>query len=259
MQNTKIKNLVRLHKSAERREQKLFLTEGLKEITSAQTEGFNIHSIYWCSTMGIPEYKLNSLFKPSVPVYEISNEIFSKIAYREGSDGIIAVIHEQKLLLNEIKLKNIPLVIIIESVEKPGNLGAILRTADAAGVDAVIICNAKTDIFNPNVIRSSLGCIFTNQVVCCSNEEAYNWLKENKIKSLAALLAEDSKPYYEKDFNVPGALVLGTEDEGLSKFWINNCDEKIIIPMLGKIDSLNVSVSAAILTFEVIRQRNIRK
>ena len=258
-QNPKIKNLARLHKSSERREQKLFLTEGLKEICFAQNEGFKLHSIFWCPEMGLPMKKLDLLLAQKVPFYEISGEIFSKVAYREGSDGVLAVIHEQKLPLDKIRVRKNSLVIVIESVEKPGNLGAILRTADAAGVDAVLICNSKTDVFNPNIIRSSLGCVFSNQVVCCSNEDAIEWLRGKKIKTYAALLSNESKPYHEINYTAAVALVLGTEDEGLSEFWIKNSDGKIIIPMLGRIDSLNVSVSAAILVFEALRQRNFTK
>jgi TrmH family RNA methyltransferase len=143
---------------------------------------------------------------------------------------------------------------VLETVEKPGNLGAILRTADAAKVDAVIICDNQTDIYNPNIIRSSLGSIFTNQVVCCRNDEAFEFLKNNNIRSYATSL-KAGKLYYDCDYNKASALLMGSEAKGLSPFWHEKADELIKIPMDGKVDSLNVSVSTAVVVFEAFRQR----
>jgi TrmH family RNA methyltransferase len=255
LQNSRIKNLVKLHKSAERREQGLFLVEGLKEIKLAIASEYQLQSIYWCPGLGIQEKAIVELTRNSIQSFEITHELFNKIAYRDGSDGLMGVFKTKNLQVNDLKLKENPFLLILESIEKPGNLGAILRTADAAGVDAVIICDERTDIFNPNVIRSSVGCLFTNQVVACSSVEAFDWLKKNKITSYAAALVAESKPYQHFNYKHPTAIVLGTEAEGLTEFWLKNSSQQIIIPMFGKIDSLNVSVSAAVLAFEVVRQR----
>ena len=258
LQNPKIKNLVKLQKASERNAQNVFIVEGLKEINLAINANYIPQSVFWCPEMGLREKELLHLFNLCKNVYSISKDAFEKIAYREGSDGLIVVFEQQKQSLQSIKLSSNPLIIILEAVEKPGNLGAILRTADAANVDLVIICDPRTDLFNPNVIRSSIGCLFTNQIVACSNNEALVWLKKNKIKSYAAALVKGSKPYHTFNFKTRTALIMGTEADGLSDFWLANADEKIIIPMQGKIDSLNVSVSTAIIVFEVIRQRDFK-
>jgi TrmH family RNA methyltransferase len=159
--------------------------------------------------------------------------------------------------LNQLRLSKNPLLLILESVEKPGNLGAVLRTADAAGVDAVIICDPHTDFYNPNVIRSSVGCVFTNQIASATSEETINWLKENNIKIFSTYL-KASAPYHETDFTKPCAIILGTEATGLSDLWVKKSDATIIIPMQGKIDSMNVSTAAAVVVFEARRQRGFR-
>ena len=258
LQNTKIKNLVKLQKSSERKEQKRFLVEGFKEIQLAHEAGYKIEMLFWCPILGIEESKISKL-NSNNNIYKISQEIFAKIAYREGSDGVMAVFYMQNILLENIKLSKKPLIIILESVEKPGNLGAVLRTADAVHADAVLICDPRTDIFNPNVIRSSIGCVFTNQVVSCTNVEALNWLKKHNIKSYAAALVKGALNYHKINYNEPTAFIMGTESDGLSDFWLQNASTRIVIPMLGKIDSLNVSVSTAVLAFEVVRQRGIEK
>jgi TrmH family RNA methyltransferase len=192
-------------------------------------------------------------------MFSVSSEIYSRIACRETTEGILAVVHEKKMSLNDIMLRDPqsgnPLVLVLESVEKPGNLGAVLRTADACGVDAVLVCDPLTDLFNPNLIRASLGGIFTMQVVACSDEDALDWLHKKGISILTAQL-QDSLWYYETDMIRPCAIVMGTESTGLSGFWRDVSDAKIKIPMLGHMDSLNVSVSAAVLCYEAIRQRN---
>jgi RNA methyltransferase, TrmH family len=255
LQNQRIKNLAKLHKSGERKEQGLFLVEGLKEIKLAIASGYKLESLYWCASMGVEEKTINKFIQKDILLFEITHEAFQKVAYRDGSDGLLGIFHTKISSLDAIKFQANPFIILIESVEKPGNLGAILRTADAAGVDAVIICDPRTDLFNPNVIRSSIGCLFTNTVVACSNEDALDWLNSNKILTYAAALTNQSKPYQRYNYTRPTAIVLGTESDGLSDFWLKNSNQQIIIPMYGIIDSLNVSVSAAILAFEVVRQR----
>ena len=188
-------------------------------------------------------------------VFEVSRNVYEKIAYREGTEGIIAEIRFKERKLENIKLGKAPLVIVLESVEKPGNLGAVLRSADAAGADAVIICDPLTDLYNPNLIRASIGAIFTRQVAAASSEETITWLKANGISILTAQL-QDSAPYYDTPMTGPTAIVMGTESTGLTDIWRKAADRHIRIPMLGTLDSLNVSVSAAILLYEAVRQRN---
>jgi len=256
-QNPKIKKILSLQKSSERKSQNLFVVEGLREIKLALEANHQLHSIYICKEIiGVERYsELKDLIKSPIDEYEISKPIFEKIAYRENSDGIIALVVPKIITLENIKLRTNPIIIVLESIEKPGNIGAILRTADAANVDAVIICNPKTDIYNSNVIRSSVGCLFTNQVVACTTEEAINWLRKQNISIFPTHL--NAKEYYHQaDFKQPSAIIMGTEDTGLSDKWISPEFKQIKIPMNGKIDSMNVSNATAIVVFEAMRQRN---
>ena len=196
-------------------------------------------------------------FPEGAKVFEVSRNVYEKIAYREGTEGIIAEIRYKERKLEDIKLGDNPLVIVLESVEKPGNLGAVLRSADAAGADAVIICDPLTDLYNPNLIRASIGAIFTRQVVTASSQDTIAWLKANGIQILTAQL-QDSSLYYDTPMTGPTAIVMGTESTGLSDIWRKAADKHIRIPMLGSLDSLNVSVSTAILLYEAVRQRSGR-
>lgn len=257
-QNPRIKNIIKLQqKSSERKKQNLVVIEGMREISLAIKSGIQLNTLFICHDI-ISYDDVVSELKFNGQSFEISKEIFEKLAYRGSTEGLIALAEPKQLKLANVELRENPLVIVIESVEKPGNLGAILRTADAANVDAVIICDPLTDIYNPNVIRSSIGCVFTNQVITCSADETISWLKEKDIKSYAAALTAN-KYYHEKDFTQPTAIVMGTEADGLTEKWLKGADEKIIIPMCGEIDSLNVSTSTAILVFEAMRQRNFYK
>ena len=258
LHNPKIKNIVKLQlKSLERKKQNLIVVEGLREIQLAVSSGMTLKTIFICSDI-ISSNDVENKLKSQVQGFEISKEIFEKLAYRSSTEGIIALVEPKFIDLNNVVLKENPLIIILESVEKPGNLGAILRTADAAKVDAVIICDPLTDLYNPNVIRSSVGCVFTNQVVESSTNEALHWLKSKGIKSFAAALtAKDF--YHETNFTQATAIVMGTEADGLTEEWLKGADEQIIIPMSGEIDSLNVSASMAIIVFEAMRQRNFYK
>ena len=248
--NPKIKNLVRLQKAAERRKQNRILIEGQREIERAQQCGFEIEQLYVCeSLLRTPINNIKATFTETV-----TEEVFDKIAYREGSDGLLAVAIPKYMSLNEFKPKKDALIIVLETVEKPGNLGAVMRTADAAGVDAVIIADPATDLFNPNAIRASIGCIFSVPVYACSTEECINWLKKNGITIYCTYL-KASIDYLEADFTKASALVMGTEATGISDAWVEAADQNIIIPMNGIADSLNVSVTTAIVTFEAVRQR----
>ncbi len=255
LQNPAIKNIVKLSKSKERREQQLFVIEGARELSLALQSDYQIQAVYVCREMfertKYPDV-LNSL--PDTIIFDISFPVFEKIAYRENSDGVVALAKPKLHTLNDLKLSENPFLIVLESVEKPGNLGAILRTADAAAVDAVIVCDPQTDLYNPNVVRSGVGGIFTVQTAVCTSLEAVEWLAEKKITSFAAEL-QAAEFYQNVDFTQPSAIVMGTEADGLTDFWLKNAKKRIKIPMRGKIDSLNVSVSTAILVFEAMRQR----
>ena len=255
LQNPKIKNIVKLSKAKERKAQNLFLLEGARELSLALSANYNIKSAFVCYDLfaktDYPDV-LELIDKNNI--VEVTSAVFEKIAYREGSDGIIALGEPKSHSLIDLKMKENPFIIVLESIEKPGNLGAILRTADAAKVDAIIVCDPLTDIYNPNAIRSSVGCLFTVPIAICSSEEALLWLKQNKIKSFAAELNTDNW-YQDIDYTEPTAIVMGTEADGLTSFWIENAEARIKIPMRGKIDSLNVSTSTAIITFEAMRQR----
>lgn len=248
--NPKIKNVVKLQKSSERREQNRIIIEGRREIERAVACGFVIDTLFICNDI---------LSEPATGIQanvveEVTLEVFEKIAYREGSDGLLAVAIPKYAELKDFKPKENPLIIVLETVEKPGNLGAVMRTADAAGVDAVIIADPRTDLFNPNAIRASIGTIFSVPLFACSSEECICWLKSNNIKIYCTYL-KASIDYLEADFREGSAIVMGTESTGISDIWVEAADQNLIIPMNGIADSLNVSVTAAIVVFEAIRQR----
>ena len=254
LQNHRIKDVVKLLvDTGERRRQNRFVVEGIRELSVAIEGRYDIIELFVCDEF-MNRVGEGLICKLDVPVEKVSTEVFRKMAYREKSDGIIAVLAAKRLSLDMVQLSVCPFVIILEAVEKPGNLGAILRTADAANVDAVIVCDPVTDIYNPNIIRSSIGCVFTQQIVACTSEEALQWLKQKGIVVFAAELSA-SELYCETDFTQPAAIVMGTEANGLTDYWLRNAEHRIKIPMLGNADSLNVSVSTAVITFEAMRQR----
>ena len=251
-QNPKIKNLLLLQeKSKARREQGLFVVEGRRELEHALEAGFTARTVFVC-----PEIAGDSAI-PGLTgnLVEIPEALYRKVAYRESTEGIIAEMECRERRLEDLPLGENPLVVVLESVEKPGNLGAVLRSADAARADAVIVCDPLTDLWNPNLIRASLGGIFTVPTVCASSAETIGWLQTHGIRILTAQL-QDSSWYYDTDMTGGTALVMGTESTGLTDIWRRAADAHIRIPMLGRLDSLNVSVSAAILLFEAVRQRN---
>lgn len=255
--NPKIQQIIRLREKArERKKENLFVIEGVRELSLALKGGIAVREIFFCPEFMQPE-ALDGLKKKAENSgwTEISKNVYGKIAVRESTEGVIAVAEMRELPLEKIRLPGKPLILVAENVEKPGNLGALLRTADAAALDAVIVCDTGIDIYNPNVIRSSLGCLFTQQIAVCSSESAIMWLKKNHIKIFAAT-PEGAQIYFKADYNQPCAIVVGSEAEGLSSVWMENSDSKIAIPMQGEIDSLNVSVSAAVVLFEAVRQRN---
>ena len=287
--NPKIKRLLALQqKSSARRESGLFVVEGRRELQHCLDAGFEIDSIFVCpallpaapeaataaasgnrATLGIVRGGTAKRWGPkdvsggwlpgseeaAQPKYfEVSEEVYARIAMRESTEGVIAEVRTPERRLEELALPERPLVVVLESVEKPGNLGAVLRSADAAGADAVLFCDPLTDLWNPNLIRASIGAVFTVPCVACSSAEAIAFLKARGIRILTAQL-QDSSLYYDCDMTAGTALVMGTESTGLSQAWRAAADAHIRIPMLGALDSLNVSVSAAILLFEAVRQR----
>ena len=191
---------------------------------------------------------------PECRYYEVTENVYSRIAYRASTEGVVAEVRMKNLTLQDLHLPANPLIVILERVEKPGNLGAILRSADAAGVDAVVVCDPLTDLCNPNLIRSSIGAFFTVPCVACTSDACIEFLKTNGVSILTAQL-QDSELYYDIDMCQPTAIVMGTEATGLTDQWRKAADRHVRIPMLGRLDSLNVSVSAAILMYEAVRQR----
>ena len=258
LQNSKVKRLVLLQqKSAERRKAGVFVVEGQREIEHCLEAGYELDSIYYCPELLQGDDCVSKLFTfhfSPFTLYEVTKEVYEKIAYRGSTEGIVALVRERKLTLEELTLSEHPLIIVLESVEKPGNLGAVLRSADAAQADAVIVSDPLTDLYNPNLIRSSIGAIFTVPCVACSTDECIAFLKARGIRILTAQL-QDSHLYYDTDMRCGTAIVMGTESTGLTDTWRRAADAHIRIPMLGRLDSLNVSVSAAILLFEAVRQR----
>ena len=255
-QNPKIKDLLALQeKSKERRKKGLFVVEGRRELLHCVEAGYRPHTVFFCPDI-ISSGDFDEIAdKCDCNYIEVPQHLYDKVAYRGGTEGVIAELHCKDMTLDALNLKENPLVIVLEAVEKPGNLGAVLRSADASGVDAVIVCDPLTDMYNPNLIRSSIGAIFTVPAATATSEDTIKWLKDRNIKIYTAQL-QDSEWYYDTDMKGGTAIVMGTEATGLTTAWRKAADAHIKIPMLGKLDSLNVSVSAAILMFEAVRQRN---
>ena len=258
--NQHIKNVLLLYeKPRARKEQNRIVIEGMRETLLAVAGGFRITDLFFCREIA-PEPELRQLERQlpeDVRIFEVTTGVFEKLAYREGSGGVIALSEPRRLGFRDLKLPVNPLILVTETVEKPGNLGALLRTADAAAIDAVVICDPQTDIYNPNAIRSSVGCIFTMPVVTSPSAEAISWMRKSGIRMFATALTA-VKFYHETDFRQPAAIIMGSEAHGLSSAWLEGADELIKIPMRGKIDSMNVSASAAVVVFEAMRQRGFR-
>ena len=279
-QNRKVKELLTLvEKSKARSAAGLFVVEGQRELGHCLDAGFIPETIFICGeVMAVQNNAVNGAktghlteniegkdgldaliakaeaLNQRLGVVQIPAFLYEKVAYRGSTEGIIAEVHSVPRALEDLRLGERPLVMVLESVEKPGNLGAVLRSADAAGADAVIVCDPLTDIWNPNLIRSSVGAVFSVQVAVCTSADAIAFLKERGIRILTAQL-QDSEWYYDTDMTGATALVMGTESTGLTQAWRDSADAHIKIPMLGRLDSLNVSVSAAVLLYEAVRQR----
>jgi len=256
--NSYIKELLLLkEKSRARKQTQSFLIEGQREISLALKGNYEIETILFFTEL-FAEEQLHSLINQDTNCIEISKEVYQKLAYRDTTEGVLAIAKTKSHSIDNIHFNTQnPLILVAEAPEKPGNIGALLRTADAANVDAVIIANPKTDLYNPNIIRSSVGCLFTNQIATGSTAEIIAFLKEKNINIFCAAL-QASAYYHTQDYTAPTALVVGTEATGLSPEWLTHATQNIIIPMQGEIDSMNVSVAAGILIFEAKRQRDFK-
>lgn len=256
VQNPFIKSLIQLQDKAKNRKLSgTFLIEGQREIMLAQKGGYQLLTVLFTPEI-ISLKQVTEQIHPDTEVIEISKDVYQKLAYRDTTEGIIAVAQSKSLLLSDLKLRKNPLILVAEAPEKPGNIGALLRTADAANLDAVIIANPKSDLYNPNIIRSSVGCLFTMPIATGTTDDVIAFLKEQQIAVYCATL-QDSTYYHTQDYTGATALVVGTEATGLTENWRNASKKNIIIPMEGEIDSMNVSVAAAILIFEAKRQRRL--
>lgn len=260
-QNPKIKRLKWLQqKSQYRRNEGVFVVEGQREVERCINAGYEVDALWVCPDILGATAAADVLTRriaqhqPPLRPRLVSHNVYQTIAYRDDTEGIMAEVKVRTICLDDIAFKGQPLVVVLESVEKPGNLGAILRSADAAGADAVIVCDPLTDLFNPNLIRASVGAAFSVPTVACTSAKCIQWLQEKGIRILTAQL-QDSQPYYSTNMRTGIAIVMGTEATGLTPIWRKTAYSHIRIPMLGAVDSLNVSVSTAILLFEAVRQR----
>jgi len=251
LQNPKVKYIVKLREDKRQRQKDgVVLVEGCDELTLALGSGLKPQSL-----LTAPELASRSIDIPSAEVMTVTRTVFEKISYRDNPDGWLGIFPIPKTSLEDLKLSETPFVIVAESVEKPGNLGAILRTADAAKVDAVLVCDPRVDLWNPNVVRASRGAVFTVPTVEVESSKALAWLRSKKMRVLAATPSAEVL-YTDIDLKEPVAITVGTEDEGLTDFWMQNADLKVQIPMMGKVNSLNVSIATALITYEAVRQRS---
>jgi RNA methyltransferase, TrmH family len=251
LRNPRVKHIVKLRDDKRQRKQDgLMLVEGVDEIQLAQSAGYQPQTL-----ISAPELASRTIAGISTENITVNRAVFEKISYRENPDGWLAVFPIPSASLDNLKLNDLPLVIVAESIEKPGNLGAILRTADAAHVNAVLVCDPRVDVWNPNVVRASRGAVFSVPTVECDNASALEWLRSRKIQVLAATPSAETV-YSDINLRESVAIAVGTEDEGLTNFWMSNADVKVRIPMMGRVNSLNVSVSTALIVYEAIRQRS---
>jgi TrmH family RNA methyltransferase len=257
LQNPRIKQLVKLRDRRPRDDAGVFLVEGYREIRRALEKGVMLRELYFAPEwfLGENESALIAQAESSGTLLcELTRDAFAKVAYRERPDGLLAVAPQWKRTLDDLTLPAIPFLLVVEAIEKPGNLGTILRSADAAGCDAVIVCDPVTDIFNPNVVRASTGVLFSVPLVVTDGANVHAWLKQRGVRTVATTPAAE-KVYSDVDLRGPLAIVMGSEQYGLSAFWLQNSDMTVRIPMAGQADSLNVAMATIITLFEAVRQR----
>jgi TrmH family RNA methyltransferase len=258
LQNLRVKQLVKLRDRRPRDEAGVFLVEGYREIRRALEKQVALHELYFSPDWFLGENEpalITEAEQAGAKLYELSKDAFAKVAYRERPDGLLAVAPQWKRPLEDLTLAAPPFLLVVEAIEKPGNLGTILRSADAAGCDAVIVCDPVTDIFNPNVVRASTGVLFSVPLVVDESTRVLAWLREKSIRTVATTPAAQTL-YTDADLRGPLAIVMGSEQYGLSEFWLKNADLPVRIPMAGQADSLNVAMATIITLFEAVRQRS---
>lgn len=257
--NPRVKSLVRLRNRRERDSSGLFLIEGYRELRRAVSAGVALHEVYHCPALFLGENEpalLEEAQQAGAATIELGADAFRKVSYRDRPEGLLGLAEQFETGLDGLQLPPFPLVLVVESIEKPGNLGTMLRTADAAGVDAVIVCDPTTDPFNPNVVRASLGCLFLVPLAVTSTGLAMGWLADQRIKAFAATPSA-TLAHWEADYRGATALVIGSEQFGLTDPWLQQADERVRIPMHGDIDSLNAATAAGVVLFEAVRQRSM--
>ncbi|MBP6507502.1 MAG: RNA methyltransferase [Opitutaceae bacterium] len=257
LQNPRVKQLVKLRDRRPRDEAGVFLVEGYREIRRALEKQVALQELYYAPDWFLGENEpalIAQAEAAGAKLFELSKETFAKVAYRERPDGLLAVAPQWKRELDSLALPAAPFLLVVEAIEKPGNLGTILRSADAAGCDAVIVCDPVTDIFNPNVVRASTGVLFAVPLVVAESPQVHAWLKAKGIRT-AATTPHTTNLYTQTDLRGPLAVVMGSEQYGLSEFWMKGADVLVRIPMAGQADSLNVAMATIITLFEAVRQR----
>lgn len=255
--NPRVKRLVKLRNRRERDGSGVFLIEGFRELTRAVEAGITVDEIYFCPDLflgGNEEALLEQAVAGGAQKIELSSQAFHKVSYRDRPEGLVGLADQFPATLEGLSLSTNPLILVVEAIEKPGNLGTMLRTADAAGADAVIVCEPTTDPFNPNVVRASVGCLFLVPLAVATTPEALAWLSERDIRTFAATPAA-GVPHWEADFRRPAAIAIGSEQYGLTGTWLDEAGQRIRIPMAGEIDSLNAAMAAGVVLFEALRQR----
>ncbi|MBS0626560.1 MAG: RNA methyltransferase [Verrucomicrobia bacterium] len=256
LQNPRIKDAVKLRERRERDKTDLFLIEGYRELKRAIDAGRKVQSIFYCPELFLGSNERQLLEQSGADLVHCTEEVFAKVSYRDRPDGLLGIAPQMHLTLDDLKLKKNPFLVIAESIEKPGNLGTILRSCDAAGVDAVIVCDPTTDIHNPNVVRSSVGTLFTLPVLEAEGAKTLAFLKERGI-SIVAATPHAKEEFTRVDLSGPVAIAVGTEQYGLSEAWMKEADLSVQIPMFGVADSLNVASATTLMLYEVVRQRRV--
>lgn len=259
LKNPKVMDAVKLNERKHREETGLFLIEGARELQLAIKGGVELYRLFYCEEHFRDDEAdiVKTALNKGAELIPVTAKVFQKMVYREGSSGLLAVARKAEKNFNDIPLSTPPLLIVVEGAEKPGNLGAILRSADAAGADGVIVCGKSIDIYNPNVVRASMGALFTVAIVGSTTEKTIQWLKDKKISMIAAT-PDAETIYFNADLSKACAIVMGSEHEGLHNTLLNAADMKVMIPMKGETDSLNLSAATAVMLYEAIRQRRVK-
>ncbi len=257
--NPQIKRLVRLHSRSKREREGVFLIEGAQELKAAFTASLALEACYYAEELfqkkDLAYEVLEKAKNARVPLIKITPSLFEKVSLREGPDGLLAVAPSWDLSLRHLRLKTMPFLLIVEGVEKPGNLGALMRSAEAAGVDALLLCDPVVDPFNPAVVRNSRGAMFSLPLAMGNKEDVYAFLKKQGVLTVATSPSAQV-PYWEADLKASLAILMGSEKEGLSPFWLERADIAVKIPLMGHADSLNLATAAVLVLYEVLRQRD---